>query len=83
MSRFLIMFGMVLFSSLLCGGHVSSFAAAAGSWDSVLAKARVEATVTISGPGTASVRQALTKPFEDRYGIKVEYDGSRSSTQKT
>jgi iron(III) transport system substrate-binding protein len=52
------------------------------SWDLVLAKAKEEGKVIVVGPGTETIRRAMTKPFEDRYGIKVEYDGGRSSDQK-
>jgi iron(III) transport system substrate-binding protein len=83
MCRFLIIFGTVLILSMGFMSPLASLAATPASWDSVLSKARAEGTVSVAGPGTASVRQALTKPFEDRYGIKVEYDGGRSSSQKT
>jgi iron(III) transport system substrate-binding protein len=57
--------------------------AATPSWDSILARAKEEGSVTVAGPGTESIRQAMTKPFEDRFGIKVDYDGGRGSDQKT
>jgi iron(III) transport system substrate-binding protein len=83
MCRFLIIVETAVILSIDFLSPLASLAATPGSWDSVLAKARAEGIVIVSGPGTASARQALTKPFEDRYGIKVEYDGSRSSSQKT
>jgi iron(III) transport system substrate-binding protein len=83
MSRFLNILRSVLSFFFAIAYPTSILAATPSSWDSVLAKARTEGTVNVSGPGTASVRRALTKPFEDRYGIKVEYNGGRGSTQKT
>ena len=83
MRRLLIMFGTVLFLALDSGAPVMTLAATASSWDSFLAKARAEGSVTVAGPGTVSARLSLTKPFEERFGIRVEYDGSRSSDQRT
>lgn len=60
-----------------------SLAATANSFEAILAKAKSEGSVTVAGPGTADARRALSKPFEDRYGIRVEYDGSRGSDQRT
>src|SRR5713226_8500496 len=83
MCRLLIMFGTVLFLSLDSGVPVKTLAATPSSWDSLLAKARGEGSVTVAGPGTVSARRSLTKPFEERFGIRVEYDGSRGSDQRT
>jgi ABC-type Fe3+ transport system substrate-binding protein len=83
MQCFLILFGSVFFLAARAIGPLISFAATPSSWDSILAKARTEGTVTVAGPGTADARRSLTKSFEDRYGIRVEYDGSRSSDQRT
>ena len=83
MRRFLIMFGIVLILSLEdSGAPVRTLAATPSSWDSLLAKARAEGSVTVAGPGTVSARRSLTKPFEERFGIRVEYDGSRNSDQR-
>jgi len=57
-------------------------ATSSDSWDTTLAKARQEGRVIVYGPGTASLRQLMTKPFEDRYGIKVDYEGGRGSSQR-
>ena len=83
MRRFLIMFGAALFVSVGCVAPVMTLAATPSSWDSLLAKARAEGSVTVAGPGTVTARRSLTKAFEDRYGIRVEYDGSRGSDQRT
>jgi iron(III) transport system substrate-binding protein len=83
MYRFLILFGTVLLLSLDSGVPVVILAATPASWDSVLTKARAEGSVTVAGPGTVSTRRSLTKPFEERFGIRVEYDGSRNSDQRT
>jgi len=49
-------------------------------WERVLASAKQEATVTVitSARGTAG-RQALTEPFQKKYGITVEYLGGTAS----
>src|ERR1700746_2512619 len=83
MCRFLIMFGTVLILFVNSGAPVMTLAAMPSSWDSLLAKARAEGSVTVAGPGTVSARRSLTKPFEERFGIRVEYDGSRGSDQRT
>ena len=75
--------GSTLFLALNFCSPAVTLAASASSWDSLLAKARTEGSVTVSGPGTADARRSLTKPFEDRYGIRVEYDGGRGSDQRT
>src|SRR5215510_6831291 len=82
MCRFLIIFGTVLFLSLDSGFPLMTLAATPGSWDSLLARARAEGSVTVAGPGTVSARRSLTKPFEDRFGIRVGYDRSRNSGQR-
>lgn len=44
-------------------------------WDRVLTAARQEGKVAIIGPGGDQVRDAVVKPFEDKYGITVEFLG--------
>ncbi len=49
----------------------------AAAWERVLAAAKKEGKVVVSGPVGASVRDALTEGFQKRYpSIRVEYDGS-------
>ena len=59
MCRFLIMLGTVLFLSLDSGFPLMTLAATPDSWDSLLAKARAEGSVTVAGPGTVE-RPAFT-----------------------
>ena len=72
----------VFFVFVLLVSSINSPAAPSASWDSVLAKAKKEGQVTVFGPGTASLRRLMTKPFEERYGIKVDYEGGRGSSQR-
>jgi len=41
-------------------------------WGRVLAAAKQEGKVAVTGPAGAESRQALTEPFEKRFGIKVD-----------
>jgi len=45
-------------------------------WETVLAAAKREGTVTMFGPQGSTRQQALSAPFEKKYGIKVEYQGA-------
>jgi iron(III) transport system substrate-binding protein len=42
-------------------------------WETVLAAAKREGKVTVTGPTGSEVRQALVEPFQKKYGISVEY----------
>ena len=42
-------------------------------WGQVLAAAKREGKVVVAGPSGADTRRALTEPFEQKYGITVEY----------
>lgn len=45
----------------------------ASDWDTVVAAAKQEGTVAVIGPPGADRRDSLVQPFENRYGISVEY----------
>jgi iron(III) transport system substrate-binding protein len=49
------------------------------SWDDALALAKKEGKVTVSGPPSQELRQALPAAFKERFGITLEYLGGRSS----
>ena len=55
-------------------------AAATDDWEKVLAAAKKEGTVAVVGPAGNDRHDLLTLAFEKKYGIKVEYLSSRSST---
>jgi len=44
-------------------------------WDQVLAAAKREGKVAVAGPTGTDERRALTEPFQQKYGISVEYFG--------
>jgi len=44
-------------------------------WEGVLAAAKREGTVAITGPGGTEARDVLTQPFTKKYGISVEFFG--------
>jgi iron(III) transport system substrate-binding protein len=44
-------------------------------WGRVLQAAKKEGTVAIAATVGTGIGQALTKPFEEKYGIRVEYSG--------
>src|SRR5437016_7990773 len=49
------------------------------TWDETLAAAKKEGKVTVSGPPSQDLRQALPAAFKERFGITLEYLGGRSS----
>lgn len=44
-------------------------------WDRVVAAAKKEGVVTVFGPAGDVQREVLTRPFEEKYGISVEFVG--------
>jgi iron(III) transport system substrate-binding protein len=48
-------------------------ATASADWDRLLDAAKQEGSVTVFGPLGTQARAALTAPFEEKYGIRVEY----------
>jgi iron(III) transport system substrate-binding protein len=52
-------------------------------WDELVAGAKKEGTVIVSGPPTQQVRQDLPKAFKDRFGVDLEYLGGRSGDLMT
>jgi iron(III) transport system substrate-binding protein len=63
--------------ALLC--FVSPAHAAEQSWDALVAAAKREGKVVVTGPPDPQVRQTLPAAFKARYGITVEYLGVRTS----
>ena len=45
-------------------------------WQNVLKAAKNEGVVAVSGPAGVQSRDSLTKPFKDRYGIRVDFFGA-------
>ncbi len=48
------------------------------SWDELLAAAKREGKVVVSGPPSQKLRQALPAAFKERFGVTLEYLGGRS-----
>jgi iron(III) transport system substrate-binding protein len=44
-------------------------------WDQLVAAAKTEGVLVMAGPQGDENREALTRPFEERFGISVEYLG--------
>ena len=64
------------------GGQASPTAPVVGGawqreWDQVLEAAKREGKVAVAGPAGADVREALTEPFQKKYGIQVEFLAQR------
>ncbi len=56
---------------------VAASAPSAAEWEKMVAAAKKEGSVVVSGPTGAEARDALTDGFQKRYpGIRVDYDGS-------
>ncbi len=53
------------------------------SWDELLAAARKEGKVVVSGPPSQELRQALPAAFKNRFGVTVEYIGGRGNDAAT
>jgi iron(III) transport system substrate-binding protein len=51
----------------------------AQTWDELIAAARREGTVVVTGPAHPEVREALPAAFRARFGIKLEYIGGPAS----
>ncbi len=69
---------VMMVAVLVAAGYAP--AAAADDWEKVLAAAKKEGTVAVVGPAGNDRHDLLTLAFEKKYGIKVEYLSSRSST---
>jgi iron(III) transport system substrate-binding protein len=54
-------------------GPAASAGSAAGDWDSVLAAAKKEGKVVLTGPPDEAFRQAASTAFQQQYGIQLEY----------
>src|SRR5690349_23467099 len=48
-------------------------------WDELIAAARREGTVVVTGPAHPEVRQALPAAFKARFGVNLEYIGGPAS----
>jgi iron(III) transport system substrate-binding protein len=53
------------------------------SWDELLAAARREGKVVVSGPPSRELRQALPAAFKQRFGVTLEYIGGRGNDAAT
>jgi iron(III) transport system substrate-binding protein len=49
------------------------------AWDQLIAAARREGTVVVTGPAHPEVRQALPAAFKARFGVNLEYIGGPAS----
>jgi len=72
---------MLVIAILLLGLAVPAWAQdAGGDWNKVVGAAKKEAKVAVmSSLGGAENRQALTEPFQKKYGIEVDYFSSSGS----
>jgi iron(III) transport system substrate-binding protein len=52
-------------------------------WDELLAAAKKEGRVVVSGPPSQELRQALPPAFKARFGVTLEYLGGRSAEVAT
>src|SRR5215472_3275610 len=49
------------------------------SWDGLVAAAKQEGKVVVSGPPSQQLRQAMPAAFKDRFGVTLEYLGGRGN----
>jgi len=66
---------MLIWGLLLVVGPVLAEAAWQEEWDQVVKAAKQEGKVAVLGPRQVQARDALTGPFEKKYGIRVDYLG--------
>ncbi len=71
-------FMMILIAATLV--LVSAKPAWQQEWEDVVKAARQEGQVSVIGPAGSERRDALTRLFEKKYGVRVEYRGMRSSS---
>jgi iron(III) transport system substrate-binding protein len=66
-----------IFILLICFAYDANVALAASSedWSKVSVAAKKEGTVAVAATVGTAIGQVLTKPFEEKYGIRVEYTG--------
>jgi iron(III) transport system substrate-binding protein len=57
------------------GGSVSS------DWEALVAAAKREGKVSLLGPGEEAVHKVLVDPFQEQFGIPIEYVGGLSGPQ--
>jgi len=72
----------IFLGTLLLAGLIGSAAAESSwqeEWERVLQAAKKEGRVAVIGPSGTHRRDALSVPFEKKYGIKVFYWGARGS----
>ncbi len=73
-----IFFSVIVFVAILFLGNVE--AAWQEEWERVLAAAKQEGRVAITGPGGPEAREALIRPFTKKYGIAVDFVGGSGRT---
>jgi iron(III) transport system substrate-binding protein len=74
MSRWLL----IAWGAVLWAGAAGAQATPPG-WDELIAAARREGTVVVTGPAHPEVRQALPVAFKARFGVNLEYLGGPAS----
>ena len=65
---------------LLCGALSQAVAqSATQSWDELIAAAKRDGTVVVTGPAHPEVRRTLPAAFKARFGVTLEYTGGPAS----
>lgn len=67
------------FLTLVMGTTAAAAQGAPAGWDDLVAAARREGSVVVTGPAHPEVRQALPAAFKARFGINMEYIGGPAS----
>lgn len=83
MKRLVIVASLLALLASACGGDtavaptktapVAASQEADPAWDALVAAAKTEGKIVVSGPPTAETRQELPKAFKERFGIDMEY----------
>jgi ABC-type Fe3+ transport system substrate-binding protein len=77
----LLAFALLGYAAGLCNAAAQT--ATAQQWDQLVGEAQKEGKIVLLGPPDGQVRQDLPAAFKARYGITVEYLGTRSAESAT
>src|SRR6187402_3351491 len=80
MTRLLSLLALVAVFPVSAGAQNAAWKS---SWEETLAAARQEGKVVVSGPPLPELRQVLPAAFKARYGIDMEYIGTRGTESAT
>lgn len=76
---FALLIAIALVAKVLAPAAWAQSADWKNSWDELVAAARKEGKVVVSGPPSQQLRQAMPAAFKERFGVTLEYLGGRGN----